>query len=70
MPPRVPASSQGSQGQVAESTASPTAHTEEQLALPVRQDVEIVYETDFMLDHQGHMHLGPGSSGQWYIGRP
>lgn len=70
MPSRVLASPQGPQGQIAESTASPTAHTEEQLTLPVLQEVEIVYETEYMLDHQSRMHLDPDSSEQYYIEQP
>lgn len=69
MPSRILADPQGPH--IAEFTALPTQHDDEMMALPDLQEVEIVYETEYVLDFRGRRRLDREvNDQQYYIGQP
>ena len=71
MPSRVHAGPQGLQSHVAVSAALPTQHDKEYVPLPVLREVEIIYDTEYVLDCQGRKHFDREANDQhYYIGQP
>lgn len=52
--------------QVSGSPASPAQYDKEKFALPVLQEVKVVYETEYVLDFQGRKHLDREASDEKY----
>jgi hypothetical protein len=70
MPSQVVAGPRGLEDEVAESTASLT-HNKEDIPLPVLQEVEVVYDIDYVLDCQGRQRFDREANDQhYYIGQP
>lgn len=69
MPSRVRAGLQGPQGQIAEASASPAQHDKENMAPPVLQEVEIVYNTEYALDLRARKRFDwDANDQQYYVG--
>lgn len=56
----------GPQDEIGEQPATPRQHTNDDRALPVLQEVDIVYETHPTLDLRGRKHLDRRADGQLY----